>query len=181
MKALSRNLVTYMIFLLFSFKALADANEASMQVTATVEPSCTITASNLNFGPYNFAISNETATIAVLCTNGTKFKLGLNSGSTSGSSISNRMMANNNNFLKYSLYQDPGMRVMWGSDSSNSMSGNGTGAIQYFKIYGRIPENQNLPVGLYRDNILISLIIDGLSGFGYQLSVGMNVAATIRP
>ena len=181
---MKKSLLYYFIskfLLIFSVDAYADGVEAFMDVSATIEPSCTVNVSNLNFGPYNLAESNETATIAILCTNGSKFMSGLDAGSSSGSTETSRSMTNNGKLLKYSLYQDETMRRLWGSESSNTLSGVGTGKLQYFKIYGRIAENQKLPAALYTDNILISLNIDGLSGFGYQLSVGMTVAAHVQP
>lgn len=167
--------------LLLSTRSFGDANERFMNVSATVEPSCTVTVSNLNFGPYNFAASNETATIAILCTNGTKFRVDLGSGNGKGASESTRSMINNSNTLRYSVYKDAGMRNPWGAGSTGGISGISTGIMQYFKVYGNIAENQKLPAGLYRDNVLVSLSIDGFSGFGYQIAVGMDVAAFIKP
>lgn len=181
MKKFLLNYFVFKFVLLLNVITYADGLEGFMDVSATIEPSCTVNVSNLNFGPYNFAESNETATIAILCTNGSKFVIGLDAGSSSGATEANRSMMNNGKLLRYSLYQDGTMKRPWGTGSGNALSGVGTGKLQYFKIYGRITENQKLPAGLYRDNILISLNIDGLSGFGYQLSVGMVVAANVQP
>ena len=159
----------------------AGSAESIMNVSATVAPSCSITASNLNFGPYNFAISNEVAQITILCTNGSKYKLALSPGRGSGATVNNRFMTNNNNLLKYSIYQDSAMSKTWGNDSLTSMAGTGTGIEEYIKVYGRIPGNQKLPPGFYSDEVLISLNIEGFVGISYQLSLSMRVMATIRP
>ena len=70
---------------------------------------------------------------------------------------------------------------MCSSDLTGGISGTSTGIMQYFKVYGQITENQKVPAGLYRDNFLVSLSIDGLSGFGYQIAVGMDVATFVKP
>lgn len=181
MKKSPLNYFAIFFLLLFSANSYGDATEAFMNVSATVEPSCTVTVSNLNFGPYNFAVSNETATVAILCTNGTKFRIDMGNGNAKGASEVTRSMSNNANYLTYSLYKDAGMSNAWGTGNTAGISGISTGVMQYFKVYGRIAENQNLPAGLYRDNVAVSLSIDGLSGFGYQISVGMDIAALIKP
>lgn len=172
-------LVFYFIFYLLSSTTFAASSQTQMDVSASVEPSCTIISNNLSFGIYNSSISSTSTILKVLCTKGTKFSIELESSNGTGGTSSWRMN-NGQNFLDYALYQDSGAGRIWGNNN-NALIATGTGRIQIFKVYGRIPANQRLPSGYYFDNVNIKLNIGKTSpSLAYQLSLSMLVEATIK-
>ncbi|PPC81374.1 MAG: spore coat protein, partial [Hyphomicrobium sp.] len=65
-------------------------------VSITILQACAITsATNLSFGTNSDSLSTNTdatSSISVLCTASTPYNIGLNAGSTAGSSVTNRRM-----------------------------------------------------------------------------------------
>lgn len=171
-------LVLCLFYFLFSGPIFAASSQAQMDISASIEPSCTVTSNNINFGIYQSSAIITTSILKVLCTKGTKFSIELGSGARSNQTF--RAMSYGQNFLNYMLYQDSAGSRIWGSNNS-ALVGTGTGRIQIFKIYGKIPENQQLPSGHYFDNININLNIGKTSpSLSYQLALSMLVEATIE-
>jgi len=134
---------------------------ASMGVTASILPSCGVTALPLVFGIYSpTQPGNTTAatTVAVTCTNGTPYNVGLNAGSGSGATVTTRILTSGSNTLTYSLYSDSGYSTLWGNTiGTNTVTGTGTGLAQTINVYGSINALQAVPAGIYTDSITVSL------------------------
>ncbi len=75
-------------------------------VSATVLKTCSVGANPLGFGNYTPAAGALTAntTVNVKCTKGTTFSVALNGGSTTGGTITQRLMSNGTDTLQYNLY-----------------------------------------------------------------------------
>ena len=102
----------------YSQTAQAATATTTFQVSATVLTACAVTANPLNFGNYDPTSATAldiTTTFSVLCTVGTSFTVGLNAGTTSGSTVTNRRMVNGANLLNYSLFRDAGRTNNWGN------------------------------------------------------------------
>ncbi|RYE05707.1 MAG: SCPU domain-containing protein [Rickettsiaceae bacterium] len=154
------------------------ADQTIMNVTAEVAPVCTIVASNLDFGVYNFSVLNDRANLSIRCTNGAIFRVTIDQGNVIG--MINRDSNYKGNILSYELYQDAGMRKKWGNDRNTSFVGQGDGKEHNYMIYGRIPRNQNLPLGTYVANLAISVIIDNTNNIvAYQTTATATVSAKI--
>jgi spore coat protein U-like protein len=134
---------------------------ASIAVSATVLSSCGVTALPLAFGTYSPTQSTNTTaqtTVAVTCTNGTPYNVGLNAGAGTGATVATRKMTSGSNTLNYSLYQDSGYSTVWGNTiGSNTVAGTGSGLVQTINVYGSATALQAVPAGAYTDTITVSL------------------------
>jgi len=147
--------------------ATAATTTTSFSVTATVLKTCSATASTLAFGNYTpgaGAISGST-TVNVKCTNGTSFTVALDKGTTTGGSITQRLMANGANTLQYNLYKDAAFTTLFGDGTTGSTSagtGSGVATAVSVTVYGQLPDNatnQNaVPSGTnYSDSITATI------------------------
>jgi spore coat protein U-like protein len=130
-------------------------------VQTAAAASCSAYASGIAFGKYGGTTLDVTGTITVTCTSGTAYHIGLNAGSTSGATITNRLMfggTGGQNTLGYQLFSDAARTINWGNSAgTNWVSATGTGAAQTYTIYGQMPSNEGPPPGSYTDTITASI------------------------
>jgi spore coat protein U-like protein len=134
-----------------SAPAFADQVTPNLGVTATVKKTCVITTNTVAFGDYDFTVGKDAVGAIVFnCSKGTgpNIKLGLG-GNVSGTQ---RRMTSGGNFLNYTLYTDSGRTTEWLSTAS--ISGVDVGSVP---VYGRIPINQNAPIGDYADTVVATV------------------------
>ncbi len=134
---------------------------SNFSVTATVTGTCTLTTTTLAFGTYTptGGILTGSTTVTPTCTTSTAWTLAFNAGSTSGGTISQRLMANGAATLKYNLYTTSADTTLLGdgTSSSSTLTGTGTGAAQATTIYGAIPAGQYVTPGSYSDTITATI------------------------
>ena len=134
--------------------ASAATATSTIAVTATVLSFCTITALPLAFGNYSAAVVNATTSLAVACTVGTTYNVGLDVGVGTGATVAQRKMTFNTSTLNYGLFSDAARTVQWGPTvGTNTVAGTGTGLVQNLNVYGQIPANQVVAPGLYTDTV----------------------------
>lgn len=120
---------------------------ANFTVSLTIQANCSITANPLAFGTTGVLGSaiNQQTTVAVTCTNTTPYNVGLDAGTVTGSTVTNRMMAgtsagNTGTTVNFELYQDSGHATVWGNtQGTDTVSGTGTGSAQSIAVYGQVP------------------------------------------
>ena len=135
-------------------------NSATTQFTLTVsiQAACTISANPLSFGNYTGAQLRSTTTLSITCTNLAPYTVGLNAGTTTGATVTNRMMTGPSGAtLNYSLFSNSGYTTNWGNSTGSWMIGTGTGAAQTLTVYGQIPANQRTWSGRYTDTITATI------------------------
>jgi spore coat protein U-like protein len=139
--------------------ASAQTATATLAVSATVAPDCSITANPLAFGSYSGAVNNVSTTIAVSCSNTTGYTVGLSAGSGSGATVTNRLMtlSGGSQTLGYGLYQDSGHATNWGNASGSWESGTGSGSAQTLTVYGQIAAGQFPTPGSYADSVTVTI------------------------
>jgi len=142
--------------------ALAATTTTALPVAATVINICdTLTATSLSFGNYDptsHSPTDSTNSISVRCTLNDAYTITLNSGTTSGGSVSQRLMTNGTRTLNYNLYTTSARTTIWGDGvTGGSVSTSGTGFLQTYTVYGRIPSNQVVPAGAFSDTITVSV------------------------
>ncbi|WP_395390966.1 spore coat U domain-containing protein [Novosphingobium sp. BL-8A] len=142
--------------------AQAATTTTTMAVTATVQPSCTVSATALAFGNYNPLSATPldgTSTITVNCTTGSTYTVGLNAGATSGATVTTRQMLLSSNALNYTLYRDSGRTNNWGNTPGTDTPALATATTSpaSITVYGRIPALQNVPAGSYADTVTVSV------------------------
>lgn len=139
----------------------AQSANDTMNVTATVNASCSITANDLDFGVYDpLAGSPDDAatTLDLRCTNGTAYSITMNAGQGAGATITVRKMTAGANTLNYSLYSDAARTAVWGETGGvNDVAGAGDGTVQSIDVYGRAPAAQNVAAGSYSDIVTVTV------------------------
>jgi spore coat protein U-like protein len=133
-----------------------------MNVSATVQSSCLISASAMAFGSYdpvNASPTNATSSITVTCTTGTSFVVGLSAGSATGATVSARQMSNAAPRLNYSLFTDSSRTSNWGNTPGVDALApvTATGSPSVITVYGRIAAQQNIPAGSYSDTVTVTV------------------------
>jgi len=128
-------------------------------VKATVVVACNIAANPLNFGTYSGSLINATSTIFVTCTNTTAYNVGLNAGTATGATVTNRSMTGPGGALmSYTLYRNSARTNNWGSTvGTDTVAGTGTGVAQSLTVYGQIPAGQYVTPGAYADTIIATV------------------------
>ena len=135
---------------LVSAPAMAATATTTFAVTATVQATCSVAATPLAFGTYiPTAASANTATVTVTCTNTTPYTLGLNAGTATGATVTNRSMVNGAVLLNYGLFTDSGHTTNF----ATLASANGTGAPVVTTVYGQVPAGQYVAPNTYTDTI----------------------------
>ena len=144
----------------------AATSTANFQVSATVNPTCTISASNIAFGAFTPSAAGTnvtTGTLDVLCTNNTPWNIKLSEGTTAGATFAQRLMAGatngNTDTLKYNLSTTNNYSGLWGDGSPGTTAVNGTGAgtNRAVTVYALMPLNQYAQPDNYTDNITVTL------------------------
>jgi spore coat protein U-like protein len=140
----------------------AATSTTTFQVTATVNPACSVAASNLAFGIYDPAAvdpTDGTTTLNVTCSNGTPYVVGLDEGVGQQATLTQRKLtATSQNFLFYALYVDAGHSTVWGDTVGvNTVAGTGAGTLQSLTVHGRIPAQQVVTPATFTDTITVTL------------------------
>jgi spore coat protein U-like protein len=142
-------------FALRDLPAHAATATTTFGVTSTVQSSCLISGSSLGFGTYSGSAISMTTTLSVTCTNGTTYNVGLNPGTGTGATVTNRGMTGPGSaWLGYALYQDSGHTTNWGQTvGTDTEAGTGNGSAQTITVYGQLAASQYVTPGSYSDTI----------------------------
>ena len=130
--------------------AFAQTATANLNISATVNKTCTITTTPVAFGIYDPVVTNAstpldaTGTVVVTCTKGAGTRIDLGNGG---------------NFLTYELYTDTGRTTVWGSGTTN---GNTIGAApskaaRTVTVYGRVAAGQDVSAASYTDTVVATI------------------------
>jgi spore coat protein U-like protein len=144
-------------------QAAAATTTTTFTVTANVVTTCSVTATNLNFGNYSGVLLNGTNTLSATCSSGTPYNLGLDPGTATGATVTTRSMQGPNTraagqLLHYGLFQDSAHTINWGDTiATDTVASTGTGAAQSFTVFGQIPAGQFVAAGEYSDIITVTL------------------------
>jgi spore coat protein U-like protein len=140
--------------------ALAQTSTATFAVTATVLPSCTVVGGvPLAFGIVTPGVQRDgSVAVTATCTVGTPYTLALDAGTGVGATAAVRRMTSGAATLDYALYQDVARTTPWGDGTAgtSTRSSTGTGLLQSFTVYGRVPSGAVAEVGVYTDTITVT-------------------------
>jgi len=132
--------------------------------TATVQPFCSVTATNMSFGGSVGVLTSAvpaTSTITATCTYGDSYTIALNKGTTSGASFTtSRLMAGSGSAtVQYQLYTNPTYSAVWGDGTSGTSTsgGTGTGSAQNYTVYGQVPPQPTPAPNTYSDTITVTV------------------------
>ncbi len=130
----------------------------TIAVTASVDPSCSVTASTLSFLTVPAATPvDANATVNVTCTTGATYEVGLDPGLHAVSGQRNLKIAGGGSTLiPYNLYHDGGYSVPWGNNLMvDTYEGTGNGSAQALTVYGQIPSQATPVTGVYTDTLTV--------------------------
>ena len=89
--------------------------------------------------------------------NTTPYTIGIDQGTGAGATIAARKMSNGPAAVIYALYQDSGRTLLWGVTGTELVSGVGTGSVQSYTVYGRVPSQATPAPGTYSDTLTVTL------------------------
>lgn len=138
---------------------LDNATTAPFIVTATNDPTCSVSAADLVFPDTGFLDTpvTQTTTINVTCPSTLPFTIALDGGLSGASDPTQRKMSLGAEEITYGLYRDSAHTLPWGSASGTTASGTGNGASQAFTVYGRVPAQPTPTPGTYSDTIVVTV------------------------
>jgi spore coat protein U-like protein len=88
------------------------------------------------------------------------YTVGLSAGSTAGATVSQRLMANGAETMRYNLYTDAARSAIWGNASPALVpgTGSGLGSNAPLTVYGRVAAGQaGLAAGNYQDSVTVTV------------------------
>jgi spore coat protein U-like protein len=140
--------------------AATSPQSANFTVQITIQNSCTITASNVDFGTHADASAqyNEATagTVGVTCTGKGPIRVGLNAG-TNNPVFGSSQMKLGSNFVGYALYSAANGSGLLGDGTGGSnllFNGTSTGAAQNFTVHGFTDTTGGaVPDGAYTDSV----------------------------
>ena len=137
-------------------------------LSATIPPTCNVSATPLNFGTSGTSIAaniRATATITAQCTYTTPYSVGLDNGQNANGA-QRRMQAAAGQYVSYGLYTDTGYSQAWTTTSSTTSCsagantcalGTGTGSNQSVTVYGEVPPQSAPAAGTYSDTVVVTV------------------------
>jgi len=147
----------FMAVLLYAGLANADSQTGNLNVSASVNSVCSVGTSTLSFGTYDPSSGTDLdaqGIVSITCTLGTSYTVALDLGAQPNGSV--RRMIHGTYYLNYEIYKDSGRLTIW--NSSNTVSGTGTGSADSIPAYGRVPKQQpSIGSGSYSDTVLITV------------------------
>jgi spore coat protein U-like protein len=123
---------------------------------------CSVRVVSVQFGEYDplsGGALDADADVYVTCDPAIPYNIRLDAGANSGGNFNSRKLATagGGDSLAYNIFRDPGRTEIWGDGSSGTLTllGTGTGTESHFIAYGRLPGGQNVPAGLYGDEVSV--------------------------
>lgn len=133
----------------------------TLSVSATVLTDCIVVATPLAFGGYDPTSQTDldaTASVSVTCTLAAPFNIGLDAGTGAGANVTVRKMTAASGTLNYGIYQNSARSVVLGNTIGvDTIANVGTGILQLFNVYGRIPSGQAAQADAYSDTVTVTV------------------------
>ncbi len=141
---------------------LANVTNVPFTAQAMYRGTCTVSATNLDFGSRGILDTAATAsnTISVTCTTGASYTIGLSGGNAAATDPTLREMANpgNTEFITYGIYRDLARTLPWGSTiGSDTVAATGNGSAQAHTAYGHVPAQATPSPQTYTDTIIVTV------------------------
>jgi spore coat protein U-like protein len=141
---------------------------AILRVTANVVSDCLLTVTPLDFGTYDPIVAHvsqplDGATdVSLACTQGAIASIDMNEGQNAprpASATGSRGMAGpGGKVLTYDLYRDAARASRIGAGAAGiAMAAAPSVAPRIISVYGRIGPNQDVPVGTYTDEVMVTV------------------------
>lgn len=139
----------------------AATQTTTFTVTLTLQNNCVISANALNFGTQGVLSANvdQTTSLSVTCSTSAPYNVGLDAGTTTGSTVAARLLAGSGGTtVDFQLYSDSAHTQVWGNTiGTNTVTGTGTGAAQTLTVYGRVPSQTTPAAGTYTSTVTATI------------------------
>jgi spore coat protein U-like protein len=163
-----RKIHALMLILGATTAGIADAatTTTTFAVTATVQSTCSATATPLAFGAYTPGAGPlaQNSTISVKCTKSTPYTISLNKGTTTGGTVAQRLMTSPGGTLQYNLFTSATFGSVFGDGTLSTVTVPGTGAglatANTVTVFGQLLDstfNQAAVPGSYTDTITVTV------------------------
>jgi spore coat protein U-like protein len=132
---------------------------ATFGASVNVVAGCGISATSMVFPNYSGLAVQSTSTLTVTCTGTTPYNVGLNQGTATGATVTNRSMTGPASvLLGYKLFSNSGRTTNWGNTvGTSTVAGTGTGVAQALTVYGQILAGLSVQPGSYADTITATI------------------------
>lgn len=135
-------------------QAWAQSAGTTFVVRATVNPSCTILATDLTFdtvyNPLTTGAIDDDSTITVRCTKGTTAQIGL-----AGTGL---LTSGAGDTLSYVLYKDAARTQLWGANGADRLQYVAENRSPYdFVVFGRLLGTEDAPAGAYQETVTATI------------------------
>lgn len=101
---------------------------------------------------------SATVTITIKCTPNTNFTIDIDKGLNPQGANRRMRSVVTNGYITYDVYRDSPRSNTWGTGQLKNVAGNsGTGAPLDILVYGRVPKNQVIGSGDYKDTLAVTL------------------------
>ncbi|ALM52417.1 hypothetical protein BJB45_07805 [Halomonas huangheensis] len=152
----------FTVLMISASYAAAQTATTQFNVQITINAECQInSASDLDFGSAGVIDTAVEASseIAVQCTSGTTYDIGLDEGQGTGATVATRFMTGpDSETVTYSLYTEGGHTDVWGNTvGTDTASGTGTGSEQLYTVFGQVPEQEAPAPGTYTDVVTVTV------------------------
>ncbi|MEE2979654.1 MAG: spore coat U domain-containing protein [Pseudomonadota bacterium] len=139
----------------------AATKTTTFTVSLTLQNDCSISANALNFGTQGVLSANvdQTTSLSVTCSTAAPYNVGLDAGTTTGSTIAARLLAGTGTAtVGYQLYRDTARTQIWGNTvGTDTVTGTGTGTAQALTVYGRVPPQNTPAAGTYTSTVTATI------------------------
>lgn len=144
--------------------AFAGTDTGTMNISATISASCTITTSDVAFGSLTSTNGGDLdvpSSASVTCASDSPFNIGIDNGLNA--SGFQRRMASGGNFLNYEVYVDaPGVNAFgpistYGTSNNFNSPSSGNNGTTVVPIYARLPQQTTPPSGVYSDTLTVTV------------------------
>lgn len=144
-----------------SLGLLAAALLAAAPGVAVAVPGCSATVTaGLAFGTYDVfsaAPLNSTGRIRLNCPKGQNPQVTIDAGNSGR--FAWRELSSGTDVLRYNVFQDPAMSVVWGDGTDGSLPYVSPTGNAQLVIYGQIPARQDVSGGSYSDLLTVTVFL----------------------
>jgi spore coat protein U-like protein len=163
---MKRIFVLVMLVALTGVTAFANTQSTTMQVTATLLPTVSVSTTNLNFGTWVITdnLLYSSATVTVQATAGTNYAITMDAGKHFDGVYRN--VANGAYNVPFLIF-DPTNKFLWGDAgyagtyaAGSPVTSTGTGSPQTFTANGQLSAfiaNPASPIGVYSDSVMVTV------------------------
>lgn len=104
-----------------------------------------------------FGQTPTNTSIRLRCSPATTYRITINLGQHGGDILNRRMAGSaGQSFINYQLFTNTTRTQVW--DDVVGVTGQGTGTVQQYPVYGYIPPQQTPTAGLYSDQLVITVV-----------------------